>query len=424
MRLGERSRTGAPSEPTGHQRSVRLAWVLAIAVLIPEQLMGGLLRNLFAAFLFCVAVVHLERTGLPPTIFGVERWRAMFLLGTTALSYGATNLYFHFTSAAQVGFRDSIEILRFPIYILVLAFVASSSRWLNRGLIGQVLEWGLWIAGASAVASLMNIPVLSPLVESLLQGTKHSIGRYRIAAPFSNPNHLGFFLVFALTYLLFTPNVARRLPLTGLAVSLIALSGSRSAFLASFVVLATSAGSMVTAPRSARKYGGLALGLLALGFLGLVGEGPSDLWANSRYGEATTALLAGEIQELPSVAGRLNANRAAWDVFTQFPLLGTASSKTTLDSVDNQLLKWLVRLGLVGALPLGTFLLNSIRAQFLDARRRRTLSTAIALWAGLFVMLLTGAFFESFRLFVVFWVVAGTLIPIDQGTERLEPPRA
>ena len=327
-----------------------------------------------------------------------------------AFVYTLSYLMAQFRDPFDSGVRDYFEFARYPIYLLILLFLASGTVVRLGQLVFKAIGWSLWFSAAVASAYLVAIPGVSDLLRDVVyRESKTNIdpaaSRYRLSAPFENPNFLAFYLVVVLSYLLFFQTGKRRSVLVVLDAGLIILTGSRSGLVAGIVVFILFGLRALRGLMSSRDQKSLIFlaVVAAIAVLALTSVA-SDVWNSPRLAGTVEALREGRILDDRSVEGRLTSNREAMDQFLASPFIGSGAQKYAgFDSVDNQFLKILLRGGLLAMVPLAVFYSSAFRAQELAARRRRNALGIISLWASSFVMLMAGAFLESFRLFFLFW---------------------
>lgn len=382
-----------------------------VAVFLPGNIFGGLLEYSFVLLTVLLSLVIIRRHGLPNRIAGTSTRSVVSLFVSITFLIGFSFLAIQLTAPFSTGPRDFLELLRYPIYLGILVLVVSTPASEGRRVFESAVELSLWWSLAVAVALIADVPLAAGLLrESLYFGSKNyidpSIQIYRLAAPFANPNFLAFYLVLVLNYLLYFSHQRRQLALLLLDLALLFLSGSRSGMLAALLVLLFFA--LHSIPRLIRHRDWRPLAslsaVLVAGALGIGVFGTAYVLGTPRITVLIEAVSSGTIDEEPNVAGRINMDRAALGYFVDSPLIGTGSMKyAAQDIIDNQFLTWLVRLGLLGFVPLVLFYSRVFWTQLRMASRFGMSLGVISLWGSTFLLLQSGAFLENFRLFFLYW---------------------
>jgi len=388
------------------------AVILWAAVFIPGHMFGGFVDRGFALLIGLTSVVVIWRHGMPQRIGGLPTRSVASTFFFITFIYALSYLVLQLSSPFDSGWRDYFELVRYPIYLGALILIVSGRTDRGRRTLEVAIAWSLWWSFGAAIAFITDLPLISPLFRDVLYaGTKNNIapgiGIYRLAAPFENPNYLAFYLTLILAYLLFFSVSKRRLVLLLLDVILLVLTGSRSGIAGALVVLAFFLVHSVwrfVASRDTRPMVWVAM-LASSGGLILSLSGAS-IWDSSRLSATADAIREGAILDDASVEARLTSDIEALNNFMNSPVIGAATKKYSgQDGLDNQFVKWILRLGLIGSIPLALVIFRMFMFQLRSKQRQGLSLGVLALWTSMLLLLQTGAFLESFRLFFIFWTV-------------------
>lgn len=392
-----------------------MIFVVWLAIFIPGHLFGWWVERSFSAAVFALACLLLLVKGAPWETRRPAR-RASVIFFLVQFLYVTSYVYSVAFNGIQTGPRDHFELGRFLILWAFVVYVIRHFEKRVQSALETALTASLYYSLFVLAAYQRALPVLTPFFKALYEGTKTSVARFgaqqRLAAPYENPNFLGFVTTLTICYLLFFSK--SRLRLLHVATGLLVLfyTGSRTAWAATGVLLAFAL--------AAYMYQGLIrlqvkfAAQLSLVFLCLILSGPwlfSRVMASSRVARVVNAVSRGGLQDEANAARRLVQAREALGFIARSPVFGWGPSKyETMTYVDNQYLLWLLRNGAVGAgLIMAGFALLSWR--LLRAARgdlMRSAGTA-AFLASVALMLLAGQFLDNFRLFFLTGFMAAAI---------------
>lgn len=390
-----------------------LVW---LSLFVPGHLFQWWVERSFAAGVFVVAGLVLLTKGSAWEARRASR-QASFFFFLVQFLYVASYIYSVAFNGIQTGPRDVFELGR---YLILWGFVVYVIRHFD-GKVRASLEAAITASLYYALFVLMTFQYRIPLLTSFFRGwlyadTKTSVARFgaqmRLAAPFENPNFLGFAATLTMCYLLFFSKSRLRIAHVAAALLVVFFCGSRTAWAGTGLLLA---GALATyCYQSLVKLNIRYAVQLSLVFLVLLISGPwlyARVRASSRVARVVTAMQRGGLQEEANAAHRLVRAREALVYIRQSPVLGWGPSKYhTMTYVDNQYLLWLLRNGALGAglilLGLGLAAWNLLRASRGDLMR--FVGTAGFIGA-VSVMLLAGQFFDNFRLFFLTVFIAAAM---------------
>lgn len=391
---------------------IAVAW---LAIFVPGHLCQWWVERAFAAAVAVLGAFILF--GMPSS------WKSWAAARQASAFFFLIQFLFLFSFIYAIAFmgietgpRDYFEAGRYLILWVFIVYVMrhydDRVRRATETATAAMLYYSLFVA----LCYLRPVPVVSEFFRHQLYAQTKTFVNYfgtlRLAAPFENPNFLGFVTVQVLAYMLFFSRSPIRLIHCAAALLVVYFTGSRTAWVSASLVLA---GAVATYAWLGILRLRLKLALqLGLALIILVGAGvkfSGNILKNSRMQALFSAIHKGGIQKEPNAAGRLEQCAQSWEYIKRSPILGWGPSKyATWDYVDNQYVLWGLRNGLAGALLIiaglglvATRLILSQRGDTLAMLGAATFSAAIA------VELLTGEFLNNFRLFFVTWLL-GTAI--------------
>jgi hypothetical protein len=320
------------------------------------------------------------------------------------------------------GMRDPFELLRFPIMLMVLFFLAQAR--VDDANIERFIENGyiipFWIVVLLCVTEIMGVPGISDMKRVLWGQSKNTIAfavkYFRISGTLENPNWFSLYLNMILALFLFF----RRKNLTtvlGILVCtcLIALTGSLTGMVGLlFIVVGYLALATLTVVHRPRT------GLLHLVFLA------AFIFAGSyivRHIDNVRVVRSLRLIESKGVLGIESANMRASQARTLIGkygddprLLGFGPSKYFLaDVIDNQYVEYLVRYGIIGlCLLLMSYGYYCVAALRLGSKGRSRAIKDYSRFACFLTLLLliyftTGEFGDTLRLSVLYF---GLVVPV------------
>lgn len=382
-----------------------MVFLIWLTVFVPGHMYEWWVERAFTAF-FCLTASFLMLIKGSPWERRRPAVRALLLLFLVQFFYISAYAYSVAFNGIATGARDYFELAR---YLFVGIFAVYVIRHFDRSARRAVESAVIVMPYVSIVvlaAFMWNLPVLTPVLKGVIYAnTKTSIipeyGTLRLAAPYTNPNFLGFALTLSICYLVFFSRAPLRFAHAGLAVMTVFYTGSRTAWAGTAVVLAAAAGvyaylGMVRMRLKFALY--LSLGIVAA--VGVSLRFASKILENNRVRRVVTAIERGGLQEEANAAKRLEQAREALDYIARSPVFGWGPSKyETMTYVDNQYLMWVLRLGLVGTSVILAGLAMLFWSLIRSARGDPLAWTGTcAFGVSAALMLLTGQFLENFRL--------------------------
>lgn len=395
--------------------------VVWLTIFVPGHMFGWWLERAFSGAVFLLACTILMTKSSPWEARKPSR-EASVLFFLIQFLYVTSYFFSVAFNGIQTGPRDYFDLARF---LILWAFVVYLIRHYDarvRAAMESAMTVCLYYSLFVLAAYQRSIPLLTPFFKGwLYAGTKTSAAEFgwqqRLAAPFENPNFLGFVVTLTICHLLFFSRSRLRLAHLAAALLVIFYTGSRTAWAATGVLLAIAFAVYV--------YQGLVrlrmkfAVQLSLVFLCLVLSGPwifSRVMASSRVARVVNALNRGGLQEEANAAERLAQAREALIFIQRSPVFGWGPSKyETMAYVDNQYLLWMLRNG-----ALGTFLIL-LGLALSGWRLIRSARGDLMRWAGacgflacVALMLFAGQFLDNFRLFFLTAFMAASVHGTDQ----------
>jgi O-antigen ligase len=250
------------------------------------------------------------------------------------------------------GLRDIVDILKpAMIYFSCVAVLTYCPPHLAR--VQRACAVILAFSLICAIALILDVPVLGVLVKMLYGSTKTGFSEFfvRLSIPFENPNFLGLFAVMSLCLgLLYGDRPNGVLILLALAVA--GLSGSRTAWITSILVLlmyvAISASSHVTHFQKVNWR-------TIVGAVGLVAAGSwvisNVLEEQQRVKDFLNLLVTFDFASDESYSERISMRRESLALIVERPFFGWGALKySDLGVIDNQYYGILLRFGVIGSL--------------------------------------------------------------------------
>jgi hypothetical protein len=374
-----------------------------LTALIPGHLANWAVEWGFAALTTALGAVlypRFHRRYPAVSTYGLLTVAAITLV--SGVSYVVTLLGGRFPTGA----RDWTDLARpFMVYFsctLGLSFGAIPLVRMRR-----LCAYVLLVSVCVAATLVVDVPGLSGLSQTIYGSTKTVLSStlIRLSVPFENPNFLGLFAVTALSCALLF-GVRPDYGTAALALIAIALTGSRTAWLTSAVVVLTFVGTVVVLPlagwRSTR--GSRLAPATAAVIVTLIGARylPAVWESNQRFLDFLAGLATLELLRDPSYVERQQMRAQAFTLISERLAIGWGALKQgDIDIVDNQYVSLLLRSGLTGALILVGAVWGLFRMHLRAAAAQRTRLHVVMLWLITFAWLWSGSFAENVRLAVL-----------------------
>lgn len=376
-----------------------------LTIFVPGHLFGWWVERGYAGAVLFVAVMVLMTKGSEWETRKPSR-QASVILFLVQFLYVTSYIYSVAFNGIQTGSRDLFEVIR---YLIVWGFVVYVIRHFDAK-VRSSLEAAMTAALYYSLFVLATFKYRIPLLTSFFRGwlyaeTKTTAGDFggqmRLAAPFENPNYLGFASVMTMCYLLFFSKARLRTLHIAAALLVVFFCGSRTAWAGTGLLVAAALATYCY--QSLVKLNIKYAVQLSLVFLVLMISGPwmlQRVMASNRVIRVVKAMEKGGIQEEANAAHRLTKAREALVYIRQSPVFGWGPSKyVTMTYTDNQYLLWLLRNGALGAglIVLG-FAVAGVRLVLAARGNLMHAVGAASFVCTLAVMLLAGQFLDNFRL--------------------------
>ncbi|MDX6769391.1 MAG: O-antigen ligase family protein [Elusimicrobiota bacterium] len=381
---------------------VLMVW---LTVFVPGHLYLWAVERAFAG-LVLFAAVFLSLAQTAPWETRRPSQRALAFVFLIQFLYAVSYVYSTAFNGIETGMRDAFEMLRYVIVggfaFYVIRHADASVRDAVERALSVIPYYSLFVLACFS----RSVPVLTGLFKDFLYAqTKTSVGattgQFRVAAPYANPNYLGYACALGLAYFLFFGRSRLRFLHAGAMLVAIFSTGSRTAWIATGVILAYAAAAYAYQGlvRVRLRYAlQLSLGLFVLVVAGVRLSG--RIMENPRVRRVVTAVHRGGLQEESNASKRLDQFRDALSYIERSPVLGWGPSKyETMTYVDNQYLLWLLRNGALGtAVILAALAMAGWRLVVSTRGDPLAMAGALAFLSALALMLMTGQFLDNFRL--------------------------
>ena len=403
----------AINAPTSSSKKTGALYIILMwfGIFVPGHLASFMVEQLYVAILVGVTIVLLTNFPKDNKSFGIRKEKIIVFFALLELLYIVSYLRSEILMFSdQGGFRDYVEVARYLIYMVMVMLVGSFHPQTKPSLLYDVIRATMAFSLFVAFLYIYKVPVLSGFFEDILYASTRddlsqisSGGRVRFAAPFPNANYLAYFLCMSLVYMLFFLRGVSRLFWIFICLILLFLTGSRTGWISSVIVLFS--WQIVSVLRlfsgGGRNILGFLLMLLLTGVIGVVlvtGSVPTV----TRVTEILSAIASGDLNSVASFAHRLEHNSLIWSVTKESLFWGIGPSKYSLSTViDNQYLLWLTRQGIVGFSLIMFGALYIVRRMMSAANSWGDLWGILVFYLIIFVFGMTGAFLNNFRLFIV-----------------------
>lgn len=399
-----------------------------LTIFIPGHMYGWGVERFYvvsAAFLGCCCLVFNKKLKswlkIDPNLI-IVIFMSLTIVGLLGYSVAVI------INSIDTGIRDYFEILRWPICMIFILFVA---RFLNKqhvDVFNKAITVSLFYCLFIYFLYKVNVPVLSSFFTGIIYSDAKTWftwdGYGRLSVPFENPNFLAFYLNLVLTYLIFfskSSKINRFISLM-LVAFLLYLTGSRSGWVCTLIIFFAWVlfnFRILFTKANLKAFVSLTTLVLILYFgFKLISL---EFATNYRIQMLMSAIEGGGIKTEANLSGRFDQMRQSWEYTTQTPFFGWGSAKYGLmEVIDSQYFTWLFRYGLIGftiiLLTCVYIIVNLLRLASFNLKYTYGL---LALFLQLFIMLGTGAFLDNFRLFFVtiiflqvIWLILGD-VPIS-----------
>lgn len=387
-------------------------FLLPLAIFIPDHLgLGPVLQWAIPGAVAAVFLFTHQGSSVPAATSLLRRSTVVgtFLLVTfcSIVGYGYSQTILNWPT----GLRDYVEPFRYTVQAATILLLIGRLNALDIRKAEVILGLGPLFSLACLILLNFSIPFLSPLVTTLYEGTKTSLGveNVRFSPPFSNPNVLAFFLVLCLWYYLFhMAGTYRNMVVLASAVTIF-WTGSRTGWIALTICLTAYMAKLVSElvrPNGSFKNskGDIALLISAVALLAVAGV--EAILETPRLERVIAAYSTQELGREANLEIRIHQWRDVGNMALRSPVFGYGSAKYVegLDSIDSQIGTWLARTGGVGLIAMMLLYGRTAYRQWRLATSHRRMDIG-SFWVLVTVMLVAGAFLDNFRLFMVFWFV-------------------
>ena len=380
------------------------SWLFLVTALVPGHLFGWAVEWSYAALTTALGVWFFGRLAQRHPV-GARVGLATLVIVTSISLVGYT--FTLLLSTSPTGVRDLIEMLK-PTMIFFscsLAFVFGPPTLAD---LRRACFWVLVYGITCGLILMFEVPILVPLVDTLYGSTKTGFSAFyvRLSIPFENPNFFGLIAVLTLAIAL---NFAPRPDLKLAAVSLLAagLSGSRTAWFTSALVLTAFAGTVMIAAVADRRNPSVykltlaaAIPLAAFYFL------PSLVESSDHVANFIDVLINFDLDSDVSYSERLALRDTATRLILERPLVGWGAIKyTNLDIVDSQYFSLMLRFGILGALLVMAATAVGAFASLRPLAGTRDIGNGVLMWLVLAAWLWNGTFFDNVRLALLITII-------------------
>ncbi|WP_240901465.1 O-antigen ligase [Thioalkalivibrio sp. XN279] len=379
-------------------------WFFLVAALIPGHLFNWAVEWAFVSVTTVWGIFYFDRFARRyPQTARIALPAILAVTGISLIGYILTLSL----SSYSTGVRDFVELLKPSMVFFsgTLALVVGPPRLEDlRRACFAVLIFGV----SCGLVLMFEVPVLASVVEIVYGDTKTAFSTYyvRLSIPFENPNFLGLFAVLSLVIAL-NFRVRPDLKLALISVCAIGLSGSRTAWLTSSVVLVTFVANVVAAmvtnrrSLSAPKLAiALVIPVAAVYFL------PSIAESFQRVGDLIKMVITLDLGADQSYSERQALRDTAVRLILERPVFGWGAIKySDLDIVDNQYVSLLLRFGILGSLIILAVAAVGVIAHLRPLAGAKELKSGLLMWLVLAAWLWNGTFIENIRLAIVVTII-------------------
>lgn len=402
---------------------VGFATLMWLAVFVPGHMFGNTLEYVFIFLLTSFGWALVWSNRIPRLAGGFSTLSILGLLTVVTLLYTGTYAYRITVDNINTGGRDMIEVVRFLVYGAIFLSIITCLNNNNVKRFEKIISITYYFSISVALLYFVNVPFFSNVFQNVIYADTKTVlqwgGWMRLSVPFENPNYLGFFAVLTFCYFLFFSRLTA--PKVLVVPCVIFLTGSRSAWLVFAGVLViyyfhtfySAAASGRVRKLAIATATGLVVIALAIYFWDFIVAG-------NRVSMLMRALESGSLLNDSNAQGRVAMAQRAFDFFAESPLTGTGPAKyETMDVVDNQFFRWLLRMGLLGSVIIIGILVGIFVTQFRNARGTRHKIGLITFWGATAAYCMTGSFLSNFRMAMIFALLIGCIsIKIREGNPR------
>jgi len=325
----------------------------------------------------------------------------------SVFSYIATLVFGRF----ETGLRDLVDLFKPGIiyFSCTLGFIFGT---ITLQQARNATAYILIITLICTIVIVIQPPVLFELVQIIYSSTKTNISdfNFRVSIPFENPNFLGLFSIFSLCIALFIQKPDLRL--TILSILVIALSGSRTAWITSIgviLVFLIFAGRDLFLRQITPSLSAIIVPIVII-LLGVYFM-PIFLEENQRIIDFIDVLMNLDLSQDASYAERIEMRANALSLIMERIFFGWGSIKySNLDVVDNEYVSLLLRFGIFGSLIV-LLALGFLFATHVSHSMTRTKGHHVVLfWIVALAWMWVGSFAENIRLSILLTMLFASTI--------------
>ena len=375
-----------------------LSILFSFSIFLPGHLVDGTVDRIFIVVLgfSSLLILLLNAKNVSLNLYN-RSWIAILFLLQVIFQFG---FMWQFVVSNPQTLRDAGEITR-PILLFLIMLSMVVSNFDAKLIVANIMKTAMGYCVFVFIIMTSNFPILGKFFLDLYRDTKTGIssnpGEYnRFSIPFENPNYLAFFLIIFIFHTLFYEKKSMKLFWLIPSLYLMYLTGSRSGWIALFLLFYFFFKQNVQFLFAAKNLSKIFLsGVAIIVFLGFNYNSISDSFSqNYRIAvfinlfESNKSLLEEE-----NISGRFDMASEGFRLFLNSPVVGLGGSKDLIDVIDNQYVTWLFRYGMLGIFLIGLLIFT----MFITVK-----STNLRfLFFALLFFLATGSFFDNFRLFYI-----------------------
>lgn len=303
----------------------------------------------------------------------------------------------------ETGPRDLVEVSK-PLMIYLSCTLGFCFGTFTLQQARKSCAYVLFFTIISAGVLVVQPPILVDITQYLYESTKTYVTEFnvRVSIPFENPNFLGLFAVLSLCVAIFFGDKPD-LRLAILAVIVIALTGSRTAWITTlgviFIFLTIKSAALFSRRQLPSRSALITLGAIVLGGAYVA---PGLLEENQRLIDFIEVLTNLDFSQDESYAERIEMRSNASSLIAERLFFGWGAIKySNLSVVDNQYVSLLLRFGIVGCLIATAALGFLFLIHYSRLAGVRKGYHAVMLWIVVLAWMWVGSFVENIRLTIL-----------------------
>lgn len=327
----------------------------------------------------------------------------IFLASLLVVEATFSHLYSQFYGKFNTGTRDYVDLVK-PLFLVFSCLMPFRLGFYERDVVANssiiILIYSLF----AYFSIKLNVPIFSEVFNYIYSDTKLQLTEFttRLTVPFENPNFLGFFAILSLHLALFS-NAKHKIILAILAIIVVGLTGSRTAWVTGIIILFAYyvKGLVFHGFRGRSRL--VALMIILVSGLAVSAEYFVDFIDDyQRLANLYDALINRDLSRDSSYGDRVELRLGALKLIQERPFFGHGAVKYSgFDVVDNQYYGIVLRYGFFGASLIFTAFALYLFALF---KRITNVDQAYGLFIYFLIVLAwlwAGNFIENIRLSVL-----------------------